>query len=184
MPEELTVHSEPPAPLIEPGALYKIPRTLLFASGDASVALGTARAAIDAFVELAGAKMPRRIPTLLREQPMVQADLGLAEARLRSAHAFLAEAVEHIWEAASNGRLSLDERAELRLATTHAIRSSAEVVDTVYNAAGATAIYESHILQRYFQDAHVMTQHIQGRRAHYELVGKHWLGLDIGESEL
>ena len=60
------------APLVEDGPLYRIPRTLMFASGDAAVALGMARTCLDAFFELAGAKTPRAMPGLLRDQPMVQ----------------------------------------------------------------------------------------------------------------
>jgi len=179
VPAERTVLSQPAAPLIETGPLYRIPRTLLFASGDASVALGVARAALDAFVELAGAKTPRRLTGLLREQPMVQADVGLAEARLRSGHALLVEAVNEMWSAALADAVDLEQRAGLRLAATHAIRLAVDVVDAVYNASGATAIYESHVLQRYFQDVHVISQHIQSRRAHYELVGRFWLGLPM-----
>jgi alkylation response protein AidB-like acyl-CoA dehydrogenase len=182
VPEQRTVESDPPAPLIEDGPLYRIPRTLLFASGDASVAVGLARAALDAFIDLAGAKTPRRVVGLLREQPMVQADVGLAEAHLRSAKALLTETVQEVWSAAVAGPLALEQRAALRLAATHVIRLAAEVVDAVYNAAGATAIYETHILQRYFQDMHVITQHIQSRRAHYELVGRYRLGLPVEES--
>ncbi|MBF8288691.1 MAG: acyl-CoA dehydrogenase, partial [Candidatus Rokubacteria bacterium] len=60
----------------------------------------------------------------------------------------------------------------------------AQVVDTVYNAAGATAAYEGHLIQRHFQDIHVITQHLQGRMAHYELVGRHWLGVPIDQEKL
>jgi alkylation response protein AidB-like acyl-CoA dehydrogenase len=183
VPEQLSVLSEG-APLLEPGPLYRIPRTLLFASGDAAASLGLARSALDAFVELAGAKTPRRVAGLLRDQPMVQADVGLAEANLRAGRAFLWQTVRETWSAACAGALSGEERVALRVATTHAIRLAAEVVDAVYNAAGATAIYESHILQRYFQDMHVITQHIQARRAHYELVGRHWLGLAVDDASL
>ena len=49
-------------------------------------------------------------------------------------------------------------------------------------AAGATAIYEEHPLQRAFQDIHVISQHLQARRAHYELVGRYWLGLGIEDA--
>jgi hypothetical protein len=72
----------------------------------------------------------------------------------------------------------------LRLATTHAIRLATEVVDAVYNAAGPTAIYESHLLQRHFQDMHVITQHIQARRTHYALVGRYRLGLPVEDAWL
>ena len=149
------------------------------------MALGLARSSLDAFFELAGAKTPRAVQGLSREQPMVQADVGHAEARLRSARAFLVEAVRDIWAGASGpGGVTLDQRATLRIATTHAIRQAVQIVDTVYNAAGATAVYESHLIQRHFQDAHVISQHMQSRMAHYELVGRHWLGLPIDEQRL
>jgi alkylation response protein AidB-like acyl-CoA dehydrogenase len=173
------------APLLETGPLYQIPRTLLFASGDASVALGVARAALTTFYELAGAKSPRAMRGLLRDQPMVQADIGHAEAHLRAGRAFLTEAVRDLWAAmTANGTISLDQRVALRIAATHAMWLAVQVVDTVYNAAGATSVYEGHPLQRAFQDIHVISQHLQARRAHYELVGRHWLGLEIDQTRL
>jgi len=173
------------APLIETGPLYQLPRGLLFASGDAAVALGLARTCLATFYELAGAKTPRFMSGMLRDQPMIQADMGHAEADLRAGRAFLTETVGDVWATVStNGTLSLDQRATLRIATTHAIRLAIQVVDTVYNAAGATAVYEGHLLQRAFQDMHVISQHAQSRRAHYELVGRHWLGLPIDDGRL
>jgi alkylation response protein AidB-like acyl-CoA dehydrogenase len=183
VPTERTVLSVT-APLLETGPLYRIPRTLLFASGDAGVALGVARTCLDTFVELACAKTPRAMEALLRDQPVIQATVGQAEAHLRSGRAFLMEAVSEIWSAARSGTVSLDHRAVLRVATTHAIRLAVQVVDAVYNAAGATAIYETHLLQRHFQDIHVISQHLQGRLSHYELVGRHWLGLPVDDTRL
>jgi alkylation response protein AidB-like acyl-CoA dehydrogenase len=173
------------APLIETGPLYQIPRTLLFASGDAAAALGVARACMTTFLELASTKTPRAMHAPLRDQPMIQADVGHAEAHLRSGRALLSETVGEVWAAvAATGTIGLDQRAALRLATTHAIRLAVQVVDTLYNAAGATAIYEGHPLQRAFQDIHVISQHLQARLAHYELVGRHWLGLKVDETRL
>ena len=57
VPAERTV-LQAGAPLLESGPLYQFPRRLLFASGDAAVALGTARGCLDAFFDLAGAKTP------------------------------------------------------------------------------------------------------------------------------
>jgi alkylation response protein AidB-like acyl-CoA dehydrogenase len=183
VPAERTVLSAT-APLRETGALYRIPRTLLFAAGDAAVALGVARTCLTAFLELAMVKTPRA-QALLRDQPMVQADVGHAEALLRSGRAFLMETVRDIWaDATSTGTLSLDQRAAMRLATTHGIRLAVQVVDTVYNAAGATAVYEDNPLQRHFQDIHVISQHLQARLSHYELVGRHTLGLKVDEARL
>ena len=80
--------------------------------------------------------------------------------------------------------MSLDRRTNLRLAATHAIRLAAGIVDSLYTACGATVVFDGHLLQRLFHDMHVITQHSQGRLAHYEIVGKHCLGLQIDESRL
>jgi len=183
VPTDRTVLSQT-APLLEDAPLYRIPRTLLFASGDAAVAFGLARTCLETFAELAGAKTPRAMQGLLRDQAMVQMNVGQCEALLRSGRAFLTEAVRELWTASVNGAITLDHRANLRLAATHAIRLAAQIVDTVYNASGATAAYEDHLLQRHFQDIHVITQHLQGRLTHYELIGRYWLGLPIDEARL
>jgi indole-3-acetate monooxygenase len=172
------------APLLEDRPLYRIPRTLAFASGDAAVALGMARTCLNTFLELAGAKTPRAMEALLRDQSMIQVNVGQAEAALRSGRAFLTEAVAEIWQSALAGPVSLEERATLRIATTHGIRLAAQVIETIYSAAGATAAYDGHPIQRHFQDIHVITQHLQSRLSHYELVGRHWLGLKVDEGRL
>jgi alkylation response protein AidB-like acyl-CoA dehydrogenase len=183
VPASLSVHSVL-APLLEDAPLYRIPRTLGFASGDGAIALALARSCLETFGELAGAKTPRATPMLLREQPTVQLTVGRAEADLRSGRAFLMEAVRDLWAAATANAITLDHRAALRLAATHAIRLAVQIVEALYHAAGATAVYEDNLLQRHFQDIHVISQHLQGRLAHYELVGRHWLGLPIEQTRL
>lgn len=178
VPEERTAVMAIGSPY-EPGPLYRLPYILVFAAGFASVSLGIARAALDDLLDLAGAKVPWRARSTLREQASVQGQVGQAEARLRSARAFLAEAVGEAWEAvASGGVLSVEQRVTLRLAATHTMHLCREVVDLVYGAAGATAIYASNPIQRRFQDMHVATQHVQARLAHYESVGRFYLGLE------
>jgi alkylation response protein AidB-like acyl-CoA dehydrogenase len=183
VPAERTVLSAT-APAIEKGPLYQIPRTLCFAAGDGSVALGLARTCLETFYELAGSKTPRTMQGLLRDQSMVQAAVGRAEADLRSSHAFLTQAIRELWTAAEAGTLALDHRAGLRLAATHAIRVAVGIVDTAYNFAGATAVYEDNLLQRHFQDVHVISQHLQGRLTHYELIGRYVMGLPIDMARL
>jgi alkylation response protein AidB-like acyl-CoA dehydrogenase len=156
----------------------------VFVPAHRTVLSATARSCLTAFMELAGSKTPRSTPGLLREQSMTQVTVGQAEAALRTSRAFLMEAVREIWSAALNDAVTLDERANLRLATTHGIRTAAQIVDSLYNASGATSAYEDNLIQRHFQDAHVMTQHLQGRPAHYELVGRYWLGLSIDQARL
>jgi alkylation response protein AidB-like acyl-CoA dehydrogenase len=186
VPEERTVLTYG-APLVSPGPRYKIPLTLGFAAGDGMVALGLARSCIDAFFEVAGSKAPRYMEGLLRDQSISQVAVGQAEAALRSGRAFLMEAVRDFWDEATSTEaptVSVARRASLRLAATHAIRLAAGIVDSLYTACGATVVFESHLIHRLFQDMHVITQHSQGRLAHYELTGKHFLGVPIDESRL
>ena len=76
------------------------------------------------------------------------------------------------------GSITTRQRIALRMAGTHAIRQSAEVVDGAYHLSGSTAIFADRAIQRRFQDAHVITQQIQGREAHYETAGQFYLGLE------
>ena len=163
----------------EEGPLYVMPMLLLFASGFACTALGVARSALDAAIELAGGKRPRLDRNLLRDKPIVQREIGRAEAIWGSARAFLLEAAAAAWESACKVHaLTVEERIRLRLASTHAIRMAASTVDIVYEVCGSDSIFEHKPIQRRFQDAHVITQQIQGRMAHYETAGQFFLGLE------
>ena len=163
----------------EGGPLYVMPMLLLFASGFACVALGVARTALDATLEIAGGKRPRADADLLRDKPVVQRQIGTAEAIWGAARAFLLDAANAAWESACKiHALTLEERIRLRLASTHAIRMAADVVDIAYNVCGSDAIFESNPIQRRFQDVHVITQQIQGRMAHYDTAGQFFLGLE------
>ena len=178
VPEERTFIPSSP-PLSPTGPLFAISRTQVFSAGDAAIALGVGRSSLQMFIELASEKAPQHSEGLLRDQAPIQGEVGRAEARLRSARAFLFQSIRDIWDAACAGQpITQELRTALRLATTHAIRLSVMVVDSVYNMAGTTAIYEGHPLQRNFQDIHVMSQHIQARVSHYELVGQYYLGLE------
>jgi alkylation response protein AidB-like acyl-CoA dehydrogenase len=182
VPEERTVAM----PLREPretGTLYRFVGggsfNGVFAVGFAGVALGLARGMLDAFLDLARNKSPRGLRGILREQAMVQGQVGQAEAILRSARAFWHETVAEVWEAVScSGELTLEQRVHLRLATTHAIHESARAVDIIYHAAGSTAIFSSNPFDRRFRDVHAVAQHLQGRPEHYETTGQFFLGVE------
>jgi alkylation response protein AidB-like acyl-CoA dehydrogenase len=128
--------------------------------GIAAVALGLARAAIDALVDIAGGKTPPGSSRSLAERPAAQADVSRAEALLRSSRAFYYEAIAAAWERArAEGRIEDAHRRDIRLATTHATRSCADAVDLMYHLAGGTSVFRSSPLQRVFRDVHVATQH-------------------------
>ena len=73
-------------------------------------------------------------------------------------------------------RLPLAARTRLRLAATHGVRVSADVVRTMYDLAGGSAIYDDAPLQRRFRDAFTATAHFQVNEASRELPGRILLG--------
>jgi alkylation response protein AidB-like acyl-CoA dehydrogenase len=149
-----------------------------FTVGFASVALGLARATLDAFLEFAVTKQLSRAEGLLCEQPLVQWQIGHAEAMLRSSRGFLQQTISEVWEDILQlGTFAPNGRALLRLAATHAIHESVRVVDAVHQAAGAAAIFTSNPFERRFRDIHAVTQQAQGRIEHYQTVGKFYLGI-------
>ena len=162
----------------ESGPIYLINRSLIFASGFASVALGVARSAMDIAVETAVKKTPQD-QSLLREQLATQREIGQAEAIWGSAHAYLMDKAVTIWRnACEQHAVTLRDRIQLRLASTHAIKQAAEVANIAYGICGASSVFESHPIHRKFQDAHAITQQIQGRMEHYETAGQFLLGLE------
>jgi alkylation response protein AidB-like acyl-CoA dehydrogenase len=161
------------------GALYRFPVFGLLALGVSAVALGIAARARDELVALAAAKTPTGTRRRLAERAAVQSQVAEADAVLGAARAFVREAVAEAWETArAGGELTLPLRARLRLAATHATIGAARVVDRMYEAGGATAIYATSPLQRCFRDVHVATQHVMVAPPTLELVGRILLGVD------
>ncbi|HEV2334451.1 MAG TPA: acyl-CoA dehydrogenase family protein [Stellaceae bacterium] len=163
----------------EPGLLYRFSSLTLYAAGFAGVALGIARSTLADFIELARDKIPRGARNTLRNNNVVQREVALSEARLSSARGWLLHSLEDITQAvARRGHLTLDERMTIRLAATFAIHTALEVVDILYQAAGATAIFDINPFERRFRDIHSVAQQLQGRQQHFETVGQYLMGLE------
>lgn len=164
--------------LREKGALYQFTIFQIFAIGFAGVALGIAHATLEAFVQLASHKVPKATGHTLRDNAVVQSEVALATAKLESSRGFLLTTLQELWAVALKKQtFPLEQRAKLRLATTFAIHQSCEVVDTMYRAAGATAIFDSYPFERRFRDVHTVSQQVQAHLSNYEPVGQVFLGL-------
>ncbi|MBI3512939.1 MAG: acyl-CoA dehydrogenase family protein [Proteobacteria bacterium] len=158
---------------------YRFGATSLYAAGFAMVALGNARAMLESFKTLAGAKAPRGYKTMLRDNAVVQSQVAQAEMQLRTARVYLIDFLAGCRAAVTQaGRLTMDQRMTIRMAATYAIQQATHVAETMYRAAGTTAIFESQPFERRFRDAYTICQHLQGRAMHFETVGKHLLGLE------
>ena len=173
---------EPP---VERGPLYAFPTIALFGAVLAAVPLGIARHAIDILVELAGTKIATRSRQSLREDATMQANLGRAEALLRSGRAFLYDALGEAWGSISAGHtLGPTQRATLWLASTHAANTAKEAAELMFSAGGSASPYTSNGLERCVRDIHAAAQHITVASPNYQMVGQAFLGLDMRQTPL
>jgi alkylation response protein AidB-like acyl-CoA dehydrogenase len=158
--------------LREKGPLYGITTYTMFGLGFAAISLGVARASLDAAIDLARGKQSAGIKAM-RENSAVQGMVGRTEGNLRAARAYLYATATEAWrDLTHTGKLTEDQRAALRLASTWTIHQAASVVDAAYRMAGATAVFRANKFERRFRDMHAIAQQIQARDTHYEDVGK------------
>jgi alkylation response protein AidB-like acyl-CoA dehydrogenase len=163
----------------ESGPLYRMGSGTCYQVGFAGVACGIARGALDIFVDVARNKVARGFKSPLRDNAVVQSNLAQAEVNLRAARGFVLQSMADVWkELGAGATITVEQRITVRMAATHAIHKAREAVDFAYHAAGATAIFENHPLERRFRDIHTVTQQLQGRLSHFETVGAWMMGAD------
>jgi indole-3-acetate monooxygenase len=166
-------------PHVLPEARYRIPAFSRVIPGLGAMALGIARTAIETLKEIAGAKTPARTSQMLRDTPDAQARVSEAESLVRAARLFLFDSVDRLWASLlATGEVTMEARANARLAASHAVASAVRAVDLMYVAGGATSVYASCPLERAFRDVHVMTQHIGVHPRVMQSTGRVLLGLD------
>jgi alkylation response protein AidB-like acyl-CoA dehydrogenase len=157
--------------------LYRFPAFGYFALSIGAPMLGNARGAIDDYVALASEKVGLGSSRTLAERSPIQAAVAKGDASCRAARAAYYEAIDAAWAASQGSEpVSVALRNGLRLVATHAVRTSADVVRSMYDLAGGTAIYDDSPLQRRFRDAFTATAHFQVNAASRELPGRLLLG--------
>jgi hypothetical protein len=83
---------------------------------------------------------------------------------------------QHYRNVTSGMRFNQEMRIQNRIVTCFAIQKAREVMNFVYHAAGATAIYQSNPFERRFRDLHTLTQQGQGAFSNFEQLGQTLMG--------
>ncbi len=160
------------------GPLYKlgIMPTIL---GNAVVALGIARRAIDESIGLLQTKTPAHFQTQPAQRTTVQMHLGRAEATLSAARAYFYDSLAAAWEVAEAGNtIGTEERKHLQLAAAYAAESAAKAVDYIHASVGGNGVLEAqHSFARHFRDVHTITQHALCSATRFESMGQVMLGM-------
>lgn len=158
--------------------LYRYPTLAYAAQVLAVVNLGIARAALDYAEEVGGAGTGVTGAPKLADRAYYRIEIAKAEARLRSARAFFYEAAEEAYATVLAGDPVTDaQNGLLRLSSTHAVQTGGEVVRTVFELSGTSAIYNDHPLMPLLRDAVVPTQHAFLGTSMYDAAGAVLMGL-------
>jgi alkylation response protein AidB-like acyl-CoA dehydrogenase len=176
VPEEWTM-IRGGAPTID-AAVYRYPTLGLAAQVLAVVGLGVARSALNEVIEMSGGRASITGAPKMADRAYVQSEIAKAEASLRSARAFFYDATESLWNTVLAGsKPDVEAASLLRLASTHAARTGAEVSRVACALAGTTSIVTGHGLARAMCDSLVVAQHAFLSEGTLQSAGRVLLGL-------
>jgi alkylation response protein AidB-like acyl-CoA dehydrogenase len=168
------------APPCIDATIVRVPPPALLACAVASVAVGTAQAALDDIVALAAEKVPLLSPTALAADPTFHLDLAIADTELRAARGLLDDAATALWATAEAGaEPALADRARVRATAAWVTARAAAVVGVAYHAGGGSSLFAEHPLQRRLRDVHAVAQHFLVRRATLTTAGGILAGNDV-----
>jgi alkylation response protein AidB-like acyl-CoA dehydrogenase len=178
VPEEETIDREEPKELVEQGTLFLFPATLAYGCAFSALMLGIAQALVRELQTLAMTKTPRGAPSTLMQSPVFQSQLAVMEGRLRACRAYLHTAAAQAWDKVERTRkVTIEDAANLKLATTYVINQGVEVAIEAYRAAGQHAIFPTNPFERRLRDALSASQQVQGRPSNFVTIGRVMLGL-------
>lgn len=173
----------PLVPEFEPGPhhrgpLYRLPGIAAAFFTVAPVALAVGRGAISEVVALAQQKTAFGFGRALRDRPVVQVAVARAEAMLRAARLLYYDTLGRSWDRAVAGTAhTLEERADLLLAATHAATTASKVADMMHRVAGTSGIYTRSRLERHFRDAQTLRHHGFMSENRFEAAGQVYCGV-------
>jgi indole-3-acetate monooxygenase len=168
------VFSDPPR---EPGALYRLPFTVLTEFPVAAVALGIARHALEVFATLARAKRSAGSDAPLADDSTVRLQYAQSHTRWRFAHAHIHELAREAWHVALAGR-SLDarEQAEITASCTLCVTDLCLAIGQLAALAGMSAILGGQEFARAWRDLQTLGAHISVSPRQFASAGGALLG--------
>jgi alkylation response protein AidB-like acyl-CoA dehydrogenase len=161
------------------GPLYRLPALAATFTIIVPVALAIARGAIGELRDIATSKVPLGAMKTARNRGAVQAAVAEAEGMIRSARLFFYDALSQGWmRAVAHEPFTLQDKADLMLASTWAVRNAARVTDLMHRMGGTNGIYSRSRLERLFRDAQTVRHHGFVSDSRLETVGQVYLGIE------
>jgi len=107
--------------------------------------------------------------------------IAKSEAAVAATKFLLLDAADALYEsAASTGAVTIQQRASLRAAMSHAANTSRDALVATDELVGSTALYRTNRIERLFRDGMAALQHANNSTVFLEAAGRVRLGLDPG----
>jgi len=149
-----------PGSAVNPGALYRLPLTALFAYVVGPVALGIAQGALEQFTGAMRTRVGTYSGKALAELPTLQLRIAEAAALAEAAEALMLKDCDEAMAIAERQEIpSIEAKARWRRDGAYAAGMCVRAVDILFAGAGGGAIYERNPLQRAFRDVHAAIGH-------------------------
>jgi alkylation response protein AidB-like acyl-CoA dehydrogenase len=146
----------------------------------AALPIGIARRALDEVRELALEKVRIGSSRSLAHRNVFQREFGRMEMAWRSVRSLFYDLVADAWEPVRAGHAETQEQdLLLRNGAVYATDVCLEIATTCLRFGGATALFESHPLQRCYRNLSAAGQHLFVTDENYEALGQLRLGLSV-----
>jgi alkylation response protein AidB-like acyl-CoA dehydrogenase len=143
-----------------------------------SVAIGSARRALDELIKIATTTRGTFRSSKLDERQVVQRKIGESDLKIRAIRALMHERYEELYRQAGAGRpLTGADIADVRTMGVYATDIAIEIATMAYHFAGNTGLRHPHVLGRLLRDLNTAGLHQVMSDTSYENHGKFRLGL-------
>jgi len=160
------------------GPSFLFPPFSFVAKEHGSVAIGSARRALDELIKIASTTRGTFRSSGLNERQIVQRKIAEADLKIRSVRALLHERYDELHDKARSGRpLEGADIADVRAMAVYATDIAIEIATMTYHFAGNTGLRHPHILGRLLRDLNTAGLHQVMSDTSYENHGKFRLGL-------
>lgn len=176
--------NNPPGAKDNTNPIYKIPFLSAVPVCLVSPILGTAQGAIDAFIDLCGARVTRGAVAGAGNQLSqffpVQSRLAEADASVDAARLLIYRDTAEVEQLAANGTpIGIDERIRNRRDHAFAAKLCHEAVQAIFANVGGAGLALDQPIQRMWRDSSAIARHISlNWDAVSSMVGQHLLGLE------
>lgn len=162
------------------GTVYRLPGVSAFVWTVATVPLGIAKAAIEAFIAVSSGHRRQGVTAPVAERELAQSEIGRCLARCRAAAAYMRSAMSTLCASVEGeGSDPVAARIDYRLACSHAAEVAVDVVLRVNDLIGARALAESQPFERRERDVRAAAKHVAMSAEQFVIGGRYALGGEI-----